>query len=355
MKISPLVRAIENHNSSGGSHILHPTLVHTGQHYDYQMSQVFFQDLKLFEPDIHLNVGSGTHAEQTGRVIIAFEKVLLKDKPDMVVVVGDVNSTLAAALAAVKLNISIAHIEAGLRSFDRTMPEEINRLLTDAVSSFLFTPSANANVNLIKEGVPEEKIFLVGNIMIDSLIYNLNAAKRSQILHNLNLSEKSYALLTLHRPGNVDDKEILLRIITAINEVSPRIPIVFSAHPRTKNNITKFGYGRFFEAGPTTLIEPLGYLDFLNLEMNARFVMTDSGGIQEETTVLNIPCLTLRDNTERPITVTMGTNVLVGNDTHRIIKEATRILDGSEKTGLCPPLWDGSTSERIVEIFSKLK
>jgi len=352
MKVSPLLRAIDDFNANAGNtHHLHITLVHTGQHYDYLMSQIFFQDLKLPEPEIHLNIGSGTHADQTGKIMIAFEKVLAQRKPDLVIVVGDVNSTLASTLAAAKLNIPVAHIEAGLRSFDRIMPEEINRLLTDAISSLLFTPSADADENLVKEGITRDKIFLVGNIMIDSLIHNLNKARDSKILHKLGLSEKGYALLTLHRPSNVDDNAVLQRIIAAVNQISSRIPIIFSAHPRTRNNILKFGYSSLFEKGPVKIIEPLGYLDFLNLEMNARFVMTDSGGIQEETTFFNIPCLTLRDNTERPITITQGTNLLVRRDTQSILKEATKILDGYEKKGGCPPLWDGNTAQRIVEII----
>lgn len=352
MKVAPTIRAINKHNASTRSTHIERTLVHTGQHYDYEMSQVFFQDLELPKPDVYLGVGSGTHAEQTGRIMIEFEKVLFKERPDLVTVVGDVNSTLAGALAAVKLCISVAHVEAGLRSYDRTMPEEINRLLTDAVSDYLFTPSRDADENLKREGISQEKIFFVGNVMVDSLLYNKTRAKQSQILSQLKLTEEGYALVTLHRPTNVDEKDSLLRIIKALQEITRRLPIVFPAHPRTRKNITKFGFSQIFEDRRILLIEPLGYLDFLNLEMNAKFVMTDSGAIQEETTVLSIPCLTLRETTERPITVSQGTNILVWNDSQRITEEAFKILDGKGKTGNCPELWDGKAAERIVDIIS---
>jgi UDP-N-acetylglucosamine 2-epimerase (non-hydrolysing) len=357
MKIAPLLRAIAKHNELNKRNKLSmtPILVHTGQHYDYEMSQIFFKDLALPQPDIYLGVGSGTHAEQTGRIMIELEKVLLKEKPDLVVVVGDVNSTLAAALAAVKLCIPVAHVEAGLRSYDRTMPEEINRLLTDAVSDYLFTPSHDADENLKKEGIPEDKIFLVGDVMVDSLLHDKTAAAQSVILDRLDLAEKGYALLTLHRPSNVDEKESLLRIIRALSEISRTIRIVFPAHPRTQKKLKEFGV---LDSVPITsqrllITEPLGYLDFLNLEMNAKFVMTDSGGIQEETTVLGVPCLTLRNTTERPITISEGTNVLVGNDTQMIIEEARKILDGNAKKGKCPEFWDGMTAERIIDIIAK--
>ncbi len=374
MKIAPIIREINRVN------FFHHLLVHTGQHYDYEMSKVFFEDLELPEPDIYLGVGSGSHAEQTGRVMIEFEKVLFKEKPDLVVVVGDVNSTLACALASVKLNVPVAHVEAGLRSFDRTMPEEINRLVTDQISDFLFTPSSDGNENLKKEGIPEEKIFLVGNVMVDSLLYNLEKAKKSIILGKLGLRDRfssdhyllptasclpppAYCLLTLHRPSNVDDKDAFLRIINALAEISKRIPIVFPIHPRTRKQIESFGFGTYFfnltnNQLPITnnqiyLIDPLGYLDFLNLMMHSKFVMTDSGGIQEETTVLGIPCLTLRETTERPITISHGTNVLVWNDTQKIINEAFKILNGKRKKGNCPKLWDGKAAERIAEVLMK--
>jgi UDP-N-acetylglucosamine 2-epimerase (non-hydrolysing) len=350
MKIAPLIRAIDKHNVPSRNHI-EAILVHTGQHYDHEMSQVFFQDLKLPRPDVYLGVGSGTHAEQTGKIMIELEKVLLKERPDLVIVVGDVNSTLAGALATAKLGILVAHVEAGLRSGDRSMPEEINRLLTDAISDYLFTPSSDADDNLKKEGIPAEKIFLVGNIMVDSLLHNRKAIEKSQILSRLKLTPKTYALLTMHRPNNVDSRESLLSRGKAIKRISLRIPVVFPIHPRTKKNIEKFKLQSFFESKHILLTEPLSYFDFLKLTANARLVMTDSGGIQEETTVLNVPCLTLRDSTERPITISQGTNTLVGNETSRIIEEATKILDNKGKKGRIPPFWDGRTAQRIVNII----
>jgi len=361
MKIAPLIRAIEKYNANHQSLVtIHHVLVHTGQHYDYEMSQIFFKDLELPQPDIYLGAGSGTHAEQTGKIMIELEKVLFKERPHLVIVVGDVNSTLAGALAAVKLHIPVAHVEAGLRSYDRTMPEEINRLLTDAISDYLFTPSPDADENLRKEGIPEDKIFLVGDVMVDSLLYNKARAEKSDILERLGLvtSHQSpvtpYALLTLHRPSNVDEKESLLKIIAALSEISRRIRIVFPAHPRTQKRLKEFDILNNLPVTSLQLLitESLGYLDFLNLEMNAKFVMTDSGGIQEETTVLGIPCLTLRNTTERPITLTRGTNILVWNHTEKIVEEAFKILDGKGKTGNCPELWDGKTAERIVEILA---
>ena len=351
MKIAPVIRAIEQHNASSRTNRIKTTLVHSGQHYDHEMSQVFFQDLKLPRPDVYLGVGSGTHSEQIGKTMIGLEKVLLKEEVDLVIVVGDVNSTLAGALAAVKSCIPVAHVEAGLRSYDRSMPEEINRLLTDAISDYLFTPSPDADDNLKKEGILAEKIFLVGNVMVDSLLHNREAIKRSQILLRLDVKPKNYALLTMHRPNNVDSGESLLRVGEAIKKISMRIPIIFPIHPRTKKNIEKFRLGRFFEDKHIVFVEPLGYLDFLKLTTDARFVMTDSGGIQEETTVLNVPCLTLRDSTERPITISQGTNTLVGSKTSVIIEEATKILDDKGKKGVIPPLWDGKTAERIVNVI----
>ncbi len=374
MKIAPIIRSIKKHNQSinDSRFTIQEILVHTGQHYDYEMSKVFFEDLDLPEPDVYLEVGSGSHAEQTGQIMIKFEKVLLKERPDLVIVVGDVNSTLASALASVKLHIPVAHVEAGLRSFDRTMPEEINRLLTDAISDYLFTPSPDADENLKKEGIPESKIFLVGDVMVDSLLLNLEKARKSKILEKLGLRKSSsddcpltidYSLLTLHRPSNVDDKDSFLKIITALTEIARRLPIIFPVHLRTRKQIESFGLQPYFinalanERRPTTidggvcLLDPLGYLDFLNLMMHAKCVLTDSGGIQEETTVLGIPCLTLRDTTERPITISQGTNVLVGNDTQKIIDEAFKILDGKKKQGKVYELWDGKTAQRVVNII----
>ena len=362
MKIAPIIRAIDKHNVSVKSEAIEYMLVHTGQHYDYEMSKVFFEDLELPEPDIYLGVGSGTHAEQTGKVMIEFEKVLLEQKPDLVMVVGDVNSTLAAALAAVKLNIPVAHVEAGLRSFDRQMPEEINRLLTDVIADYLFTPSPDADKNLINEGIAEEKIFLVGNVMVDSLLFNKEKAARRSVLRQLGLEKGKYGLLTLHRPENVDHEGNLGRIAVALKEISQSIPVIFPCHPRTRKTISQFGMDDFFGLGDSYslrnvssnsvhLIAPLGYLDFLHLMMNSKFVMTDSGGIQEETTVLDIPCLTLRDTTERPITISEGTNVVVGSDTQKIVDETSKILEGESKKGRTPKLWDGKAAERIVSIL----
>ncbi len=397
MKIAPLMRAIAGHNRQNGNRI-RPLLVHTGQHYDDNMSDAFFRDLNIPAPDIHLGIGSGSHAEQTGRVLVEFEKVLLKEAPSLVIVVGDVNSTMACALAAVKLHIPVAHVEAGLRSFDRTMPEEINRLVTDTVAEYLFTPSPDGDANLLREGVPQEKIFLVGDIMVDSLLFNLERAKQQDTLKRLGLSRASagagagsagaareaigpsaseiapYALLTLHRPANVDSPETFGRIIEGLRRVAERIPIIFPIHPRTRKQIATFGLeGAFrFHQGKTAplfspatedgrgegrpggihCLEPLGYLEFLNLMAHARIVLTDSGGIQEETTVLDIPCVTIRDTTERPITLTEGTNVLVGDDPEKIVAAAERALSGQSGRGRCPAIWDGHTAERIVSILA---
>jgi len=352
VKIAPLLRAIEKHNAQKLGAI-NPPLVHTGQHYDYQMSQVFFQDLELPEPDIYLGIGGGTHAEQTGKILTEIENVLLKEKPMLVVVVGDVNSTLAAALASVKLNIPVAHVEAGLRSFDRSMPEEINRLLTDAISDYLFTPSRDGDQNLLNEGIPKEKIFFVGNVMVDSLLYCKPKAEKSNILQTLDIKEKGYALLTLHRPANVDDSQKLAGILQSLKDVSEQIPLVFPAHPRTKINIEKFGLGTLIKESHISLIEPVGYIDFLALQMYAKFVLTDSGGIQEETTVFGVPCLTLRDSTERPVTITQGTNTLISS-TAGIKPAALEILNGAARKGSLPELWDGKAAERILEVIAKI-
>jgi UDP-N-acetylglucosamine 2-epimerase (non-hydrolysing) len=373
MKIAPLVRAIERHNS-----LITPTgtsveylSVHTGQHYDFNMSDSFFNDLKLPQPHIYLGVGSGTHAEQTGKVMIEFERILFKEKTDLVVVVGDVNSTLACTLAAVKLNIPVAHVEAGLRSFDRRMPEEINRLVTDALSTYLFTPSPDGDENLLREGIARDKIYRVGDIMVDSLLFHLEEAKRSDILPRLGLLKGSaanpdsvvpYALLTLHRPSNVDEEESFQKIVAALEQIGKTIPIIFPVHPRTKKQLESFGLRdrvRFYEKGKDSELsspgihglDPLGYLDFLSLMIYAKLVLTDSGGIQEETTVLGIPCLTLRNTTERPITIKEGSNVLVWNDTQKIVEEAFKILEGRGKRTKIPEYWDGKTAERIIKIL----
>jgi UDP-N-acetylglucosamine 2-epimerase (non-hydrolysing) len=354
MKVAPLLRAINKHNASAEGKTIESFLVHTGQHYDYEMSQIFFEELKLPQPDVHLGVGSGTHAEQTGKTMIEVEKVLLNEKPDLVIVVGDVNSTLAGALAAVKLHIPVAHVEAGLRSYDQTMPEEINRLLTDHISDYLFTTSKYDDGNLRKEGIPKNKIYRVGNIMADSLLDSRELARKSDILSRLGLKEQSYAVLTLHRPSNVDEKASLSRIMDTIMQISHKILIVFPAHPRTQKRLKEFGILNNLSVTSRRLLitEPLGYLSFLNLEMNARMVITDSGGMQVETTILGIPCLTMLDHPVWPITHEKGTNILVGSDCQKLKEEAFKILSGKGKKGSIPELWDGKAAERIVSVFA---
>ncbi len=330
--------------------------VHTGQHYDESMSKLFFDDLGMPKPDIFLEVGSGSHAIQTSRVMERYERHLLEEKPDVVFVAGDVNSTAACAIDAVKLNISVAHVEAGLRSYDRRMPEEINRLVTDVVADYLLTPSPDADENLLKEGISKDKIFFVGNIMIDSLVKHKEVARKSKILDDLQAVHKTifskYCLVTLHRPSNVDDARGLSTILSALKAIGEKTRIIFPMHPRTRNNIQTLGLDSLLKSIPNLIVtEPLGYLDFLNLEMNADMVVTDSGGIQEETTFLQIPCLTLRENTERPITITEGTNQLVKLDTEHIVEAALEIVNGKYKLGSIPKYWDGKTSERIVNLF----
>jgi UDP-N-acetylglucosamine 2-epimerase (non-hydrolysing) len=346
MKVAPIVAAMKRRSSEFQSF-----MVHTGQHYDPRMSDAFFSDLDMPEPDIYLGVGSGSHAVQTATVMQAFEPVLLKEKPDWVLVVGDVNSTLACALVCAKLGIKVAHVEAGLRSRDRTMPEEINRLLTDQISDLLLTPSRDGDVNLLAEGVPEERIRFVGNVMIDSLLGNLERARKSSTLADLNLAGKDYALLTLHRPSNVDQKDGFGGILDSLTEIARRMPIVFPAHPRTRKMIDELGLSEKVERAGLRVIEPVGYLGFVQLLEGARLVLTDSGGIQEETTVLGVPCITLRENTERPITVEVGTNVIAGTDHARIVEAARQALESpADKSSIrVPELWDGHTAERILD------
>lgn len=350
MKIDPVFRVLEQEPEKFSTR-----LVHTGQHYDDKMSKVFFHDLGLRPPDIDLEVGSGSHTLQIGTVMLKIEPVLMQEKPDLVIVVGDVNSTLAGALTAVKLNIPVAHVEAGLRSFDRTMPEEINRIVTDTLSRYLFTPSADGNDNLRREGIQEERIFLVGNVMIDTLQRCRAAAEKTPILEMLDLQEEQYALLTLHRPSNVDDPQVLAEILEALEEIQQAITIVFPMHPRTGNRIRQFDLSPKIAAMPNLrLIPPLGYLEFLKLQVHAKFIMTDSGGIQEEATILRVPCLTLRLNTERPITLTHGTNQLVGYDKVCLVAAAQGLLNGGRQPDLVPEWWDGRASERIVEVLRNL-
>ena len=346
IKSAPLCKELARYPAA-----LEPVLIHTGQHYDRNLSELFFEQLKMPEPDIYLGVGSGTHADQTARIMVGLEKEMISQRPELVVVFGDVNSTLAAAVTAAKLCIKIAHVEAGLRSFDNSMPEEINRIVTDRLSEFLFVTEPSGVSNLSNEGVPPEKIHLVGNIMIDSLIAGLNAARASKILDELSLKPKSFALLTLHRPSNVDNKILLESLLEAMDQIGARLPVVFPCHPRTRENLTRFGLGNGFNPHHLRITEPLGYLDFLKLQCEAKLVLTDSGGIQEETTYLGIPCLTLRQNTERPITVELGTNTLTGVEPKVIAAAATSVIEGNYKTGSIPDLWEGNTASRIVNVF----
>lgn len=345
MKIAPLYHALVKEKW------VDPVIVHTGQHYDLNMSDAFFEDLSLPEPHINLNVGSGTHAEQTGRVMIAYEKVLLERRPDLVVVVGDVNSTVACSLAAVKLGIKVAHLEAGLRSFDRTMPEEINRIVTDSIADYLWTPSSDADENLLREGIDASKITMVGNIMIDSLVMMTPAISKETTRENLGFKDKNYGVVTLHRPANVDTPSVLSNLCNALIRVSEKTSLVFPVHPRTAKNLRHFGlYDCLNDAAGIILTEPLGYKAFMNLIVGCKFVITDSGGIQEETTYLGIPCLTLRENTERPVTVTEGTNQLC--HISEIEEKMNQILACSSPKTSCLKFWDGKTSQRVTQSIS---
>ena len=378
MKIAPIINAINVFNGSTAtprnSNTIKYLLVHTGQHYDEKMSKLFFEDLGIPNPDINLEVGSSSHAFQTAEIMKRFENVCLNENPTHVLVVGDVNSTIACALVASKLEIKIIHVEAGLRSFDRSMPEEINRVLTDAISDYLFITEESAEKNLLREGIPKEKIYFVGNVMIDTLLKHRQKAQNSDVLLKLGLKSSSlqpstsnltpYGLLTLHRPSSVDRKEIFKNILEALEEIAKHLPLIFPAHPRTQNRIKEFGFEAHFNSiesnNPTTLtnpinsinlINPLGYLDFLQLMSNANLVLTDSGGIQEETTILGIPCVTIRDNTERPITVNYGTNRIVGTTKEKIIKGSLEAMKENYSEAHIPPLWDGKAAERIVKIL----
>jgi len=347
MKIAPIYRQLNK-----CSEYFDTILLHTGQHYDVNMSDTFFRDLELPEPDIYLGIGSGSHAEQTAGVLVGFERVCSEKSPALVIVVGDVNSTMACAIAAAKLNIPIAHIEAGLRSGDRSMPEEINRLVTDTISDLLFTPSEDADKNLLNEGCSPNRIYRVGNIMIDSLEFIRSKVEYAMTCNRLGLLPRTYGLVTLHRPSNVDVKERIEQIIASFMRVSKSVKVVFPVHPRTRRNLETFRLLHLLhEDCGVILLDPLGYIDFMNLMMNARFVITDSGGIQEETTYLGIPCLTLRPNTERPVTVAEGTNELVSLDNLEL-----KIIDaysGKWKKGRVPELWDGNTALRIAGIIKE--
>ena len=345
IKIAPLMKAMARHRDR-----LEPILVNTGQHYDREMVDYFFEDLEIPEPSLNLGVGSGSQAEQTARIMLAFEPICLQEKPDLVLVVGDVNSTLACALVGAKLGFKVAHVEAGLRSFDRTMPEEINREVTDLLSDYLFTTCEDANLNLGKIGVAPERIFFVGNVMIDSLLEHLPRARQRSILQRLNLENADYGLITLHRPSNVDDPAALRQFLAAFEEIQKHLKLIFPAHPRTLKNVASFGLKSRIEGMKNLIITPpQGYLDFLALMDRAKLVLTDSGGLQEETTVLGVPCLTLRNNTERPITVEMGTNNLVGTQKSAILEAALPIINGQRRPGRIPPLWDGRASGRVVQ------
>jgi len=347
MKIAPLYHVLTSKAWA------EPVIVHTGQHYDLNMSDVFFQDLRLPAPHIHLGIGSGSHSEQTGKVMIEYEKFLKEKKPDIVIVAGDVNSTVAASLAAVKLGIRVAHLEAGLRSFDRSMPEEINRIVTDALADPLWTPSPDGDENLLREGVSKERIVRVGNIMIDALEMLRDSIEKQHSYQKYSLKPGNYGLVTLHRPSNVDDAACLKGLCESLIRVSEKIPLIFPVHPRTKKNMKDFGLWDNL-SGSTGLIleEPLSYMHFMNLVFNARFVLTDSGGIQEETTYLGIPCLTMRPNTERPITLIQGTNKLCSVENIEIMIE--RILSETTLKKTAIEFWDGHTSDRVVESLNQI-
>lgn len=347
-KVAPIYTAMQ---AAGG--LFQQTLVHTGQHYDYQMSQVFFEDLEMPAPDEFLNVGSGSHAEQTARILLAFEPVVAKHRPDWALVVGDVNSTLACALVCAKLGVPVAHVEAGLRSWDRSMPEEINRLLTDQIADLLFTPSRDGDVNLLREGVAANKIHFVGNVMIDSLLRLLPKARQRPVVSQMGLEPGAYILVTLHRPSNVDDPRTLTQVMSALEQLAAQRPVLFPIHPRTRERMAALG----LQPRGVRLVDPLGYQDFLALMDSAGVVLTDSGGIQEETTALGVPCLTLRPGTERPVTISQGTNRLVPHEANNswkpaaIIEAVAQTLFGKREMVHRPEFWDGHAAERITEVL----
>jgi UDP-N-acetylglucosamine 2-epimerase (non-hydrolysing) len=348
MKVAPLIKAARAHNAAcrNGEVRLDWRLIHTGQHYDAKMSDVFFQELGIPPADVNLGVGSGSHAAQTANIMLGFEPVCLSEKPDWVIVVGDVNSTMACTVVASKLGIKVAHIEAGLRSFDRTMPEEINRILTDAVADLLLTPSEDADLNLLREGIPATRVQVVGNIMIDAVVENLDKARQRTILRELSIKEGEFAYVTLHRPGNVDRQDSLSAIIAHLHKLAGQMPVVFPIHPRTRRMLADFGI-RCDDARGLHVIDPVGYHDSLCLTENARLILTDSGGLQEESTYFRTPCLTLRPNTERPITVTVGSNRLTSLD--RLEADLRAILAKTPRLGQLPRLWDGRTAERVLQ------
>lgn len=347
MKIAPLMRAFN------ASERIEPLLVHTGQHYDERMSDLFFKQLNIPEPDINLGVGSGSHAVQTAEVMKRFEPVVLEHKPDAVLVVGDVNSTIACALVAKKLGAKVIHVEAGLRSFDRTMPEEINRVLTDAISDLLLVSEQSGMDNLKREGVADERVFLVGNVMIDTLEANRQRAAESDVLERLGVAAGEFGLVTMHRPANVDDPAILKTLLDVLNEFTDRVKLVWPVHPRSQKNMERFGLAEKIAGDGWITPEPLAYLDFLKLMDSAAVMLTDSGGIQEETTILGTPCITLRENTERPATIDAGTNIIVGRDPAKIRAAFEKAMANKAHTPMRPPLWDGAAAERIAELLVK--
>jgi UDP-N-acetylglucosamine 2-epimerase (non-hydrolysing) len=362
MKVAPIFRAINKHNIQNSpqgvsqtSFKIHHLICHTGQHYDEKMSKVFFEDLELPKPDFYLGVGSGSHAEQTANVMVEFEKILIEEKPDMVLVVGDVNSTIACSLTAKKLHIKVVHVEAGLRSFDMEMPEEVNRILTDRISDYLFVTEQSGLENLKNEGVPDEKVFFVGNVMIDSLIHYQPKVDQSTILktlHSSPITSHNYVLVTLHRPSNVDTKESLEKLVKFLNRLAEERVVVFPIHPRTKNNLEKFELLEVL-SNNIVLTDPIGYIEFQALIKNAELIVTDSGGIQEESTYLGVQCITLRTSTERPSTVDVGTNQLIGIDLAKAESACLDVLKGNKKIGTIPELWDGGAAERIVNVLLK--
>lgn len=346
MKIAPIIDEMRKHAA------IQPYLLHTGQHYDHAMSDLFFNHLGLPKPDAYLGVGSGGHGEQTGKVMIEAERYFRDVQPHLVLVVGDVNSTIACGLVAVKMGVKLAHVEAGLRSFDRTMPEEINRILTDQISDYLFITEPSAGTNLRREGIAGDKIYFAGNVMIDSLMKHREKARESQILQTLGLQPGGFVLVTLHRPSNVDDRATISGLMHSLRAIAVKVPVLFPVHPRTRKQLHTFGLADAQNGNNNLhLVEPLGYLDFLHCMANAKLVITDSGGIQEETTVLQIPCLTVRENTERPVTVEIGTNTIIGTDPQRLLQEAGHVLSGTGKAGRLPELWDGRAAERIVQVL----
>lgn len=343
MKVAPVLAALGEHTG------VKQLLVHTGQHYDANMSEIFFKQLAIPEPDINLDVGSGSHAVQTAQIMMKFEEVVLAHKPDMVLVYGDINSTVAAALVCAKLQLPVSHVEAGLRSGDRTMPEEINRLVTDQIANLLFTPSPDGDENLLREGVAKERIHFVGNVMIDTLVRLLPQAEALDIVDRLALTAQNYGLITLHRPSNVDEPTMLHKLVQTLEAISQDLPLLFPIHPRTRSRLADFPFQT--KGTQIQFTEPLGYLEFLALQKHAKLIITDSGGIQEESTYLGVPCLTVRENTERPVTVTVGTNQLIGQDMEQLCQATQAILQGNPKQGEIPALWDGKAGQRIATLL----